>query len=68
MEKGRHPHVIRTWTVERTRVPYRPPQATKLRSNPRQDLLRGPGKNPHAPGAAAPVSGSRPVVGPKMDE
>lgn len=60
MEKGRHPNVIRTWNVQRTRVPYRPPQATKLPVNPRQDLFHGPGKNPHAPEAAPPVSGHKP--------
>jgi hypothetical protein len=59
MEKGRHPNVIRTWTVQRTRVPYKPPQAATLRPNPRQDLLRGPGKNPHAPGAPPPISGPK---------
>lgn len=31
MDKGRHPHVVRTWTVERTKVPYRPPQPAKMR-------------------------------------
>jgi hypothetical protein len=30
MEKARRPHVIRTWTVERTKIPYRPPQPAKL--------------------------------------
>jgi hypothetical protein len=29
MDKGRHPHVVRTWTVERTKFPYRPPQPMK---------------------------------------
>jgi hypothetical protein len=29
MDKGRHPHVVRTWTVERTKVPYRPPQSAR---------------------------------------
>lgn len=31
MDKGRHPHVVRTWTVERTKVPFRPPQSAKTR-------------------------------------
>jgi hypothetical protein len=31
MDKRRHPHVVRTWTVERTKVPYRPPQPAKPR-------------------------------------
>src|ERR1035438_4686491 len=34
MDKGRHPHVIRTWTVERTKTHYRPPQAMKPRLAP----------------------------------
>ena len=34
MDKARHPHVIRTWRVERTRLPYRPPQTAKLPSHP----------------------------------
>jgi hypothetical protein len=31
MDKERHPHVIRTWTVERTKVPCRLPQPSKAR-------------------------------------
>lgn len=57
MEKGRHPHVVRTWTVERTRIPYRAPQGSKLTSNPRQDLVRGPVKS--ANGAKPPVTGPK---------
>jgi hypothetical protein len=34
MDKARHPHVIRTWTVERTKVLHRQPQPVKTRSNP----------------------------------
>ena len=45
MDKGRHPHVIRTWTVERTKTHYRPPQAMKLPPDPRQKF-RGPLINP----------------------
>ena len=33
MDKPRHPHVIRTWRVERTRLPYRPPQPAKTPSH-----------------------------------
>lgn len=36
MDKTRHPHVIRTWRVERTKVLYRPPRPVKLRSHPFQ--------------------------------
>ena len=52
MDKGRHPQVIRTWTVERTKTHYRPPQAMKLRPDPRQNF-RGPSvEPPHAAGSA----------------
>jgi len=34
MDKARHPHVIRTWRVERTKLPYRPPQPAKAPSQP----------------------------------
>jgi len=27
MDKGRHPHVVQTWTVERTKVPPQPAKA-----------------------------------------
>lgn len=29
MDKGRHPQVVRTWRVERTKVPNRVPQPKK---------------------------------------
>jgi len=38
MDKARRPHVVRTWTVERTKVPYRPPQPTTLRFSPRNEF------------------------------
>jgi hypothetical protein len=44
MEKARRPHVVRTWTVERTRVPHRPPQPLKLRPSPANEKFRGPAK------------------------
>jgi hypothetical protein len=53
MHKGRHPHVIRTWTVERTKTPYRPPQAMKLRPDPRQKFRGAPIKPPHGAGSPA---------------
>jgi hypothetical protein len=40
MDKGRHPHVFRTWTVERTKVPYRPPQSANAGLVSRQDRFR----------------------------
>ena len=48
MDKARHPHVIRTWTVERTKVPYRQPQPTRIQPLDQRGLFRGPQKNqPH---------------------
>ncbi len=48
MDKARHPHVIRTWTVERTKVLYRQPQPAKLQPIGRRELFRAPQKNdPH---------------------
>ena len=49
MEKARRPHVVRTWTVERTRIPYRPPQPVNLRSNFGKESFRGPAKPSHGP-------------------
>ena len=50
MDKGRHPNVIRTWIVERTKTHYRPPQAMRVRPDPRQKF-RGPSVEPHAAGS-----------------
>jgi hypothetical protein len=59
MDKGRHPHVIRTWKVERTKTHYRPPQAMKLRPDPRQNF-RGPSvETTHAAGSP-PAQGHEP--------
>ena len=55
MDKGRHPHVVRTWTVERTKVPYRPPQRPKHGPSSREGF-RAQEKNP-------PVGGSQPKRG-----
>lgn len=49
MDKARHPHVMRTWRVERTKVPYRPPQAAKLPSHPLFTAPRRPDQIPHQP-------------------
>ena len=57
MDKGRHPHVIRTWTVERTKTPYRPPQPVKPSPDPRP-MFRGPAKHPSGPGST-PDGGSK---------
>jgi len=53
MDKARHPHVIRTWTVERTKVLYRPPQPTRLRPNRGPEFFRGPAKPSHTPKPAS---------------
>jgi len=45
MDKGRHPHVVRTWTVERTKVQYRPPQPVKTGPGPRIDRFQPKKKN-----------------------
>jgi hypothetical protein len=47
MDKGRHPHVVRTWTVERTRIPMRTPQTPKLRFDPRHEYTHAPQQKPH---------------------
>jgi hypothetical protein len=36
MDKGRHPQVIRTWKVERTKTLTRPPQSLKAQRKTRQ--------------------------------
>lgn len=52
MDKARHPHVIRTWTVERTKVLYRQPQPLRLRPNLRPVSFRSPAKSPQTPKSA----------------
>jgi hypothetical protein len=47
MDKARRPHVVRTWNVERTRIPYRPPQPADLRPNRREENFRRPAKLPN---------------------
>jgi hypothetical protein len=47
MDKARHPHVIRTWTVERTKVLHRQPQRIKMPNNPQP--FRGPASLTHSP-------------------
>jgi hypothetical protein len=54
MDKGRHPNVIRTWTVERTKSPYRPPQP--VQPSPAKGNFRRPDRRP---GAAPPVKGPK---------
>jgi hypothetical protein len=52
MDKGRHPHVIRTWTVERTKVPNRSQFPQTASPNWRRDLFRGSERNPPKGGSA----------------
>ena len=53
MDKPRHPHVIRTWTVERTRALYHPPQIPRV---PQREFHRVPPRSrpPAAAGVKAP--------------
>lgn len=53
MDKARYPHVIRTWRVERTKVPYRPPQGANLPYHP---LFTGPRRHESIPHPPAPAS------------
>ena len=41
MDKQRHPNVVRTWTVERTKIRYPSPPPVKLRPRSQKDLFRG---------------------------
>jgi hypothetical protein len=50
MDKPRHPHVVRTWTVERTKI-FQRPQPPKIHSNKQQSIFRPPDKTPRAPGS-----------------
>ena len=59
MDKGRHPHVVRTWTVERTKVPYRPPQPASAGLVSRQDRFQP--KKKRAPQFG---TGTHPVITP----
>jgi hypothetical protein len=49
MDKARRPHVIRTWTVERTKVPYRPPQPAHLRPESERMGFHPPAKRVEKP-------------------
>ena len=57
MDKARHPHVIRTWRVERTKVPYRPPQPAKLPAHPFFAPPRHPDRIPQPPAATPEKEG-----------
>ena len=49
MDKQRHPNVVRTWTVERTKVRYPSPPPAKLKSSSQKDLFRGQERSPIRP-------------------
>ena len=49
MDKQRHPNVVRTWTVERTKVLYPPPPPVKLRPRSQKDLFPGQESSPIRP-------------------
>ncbi len=49
MDKARRPHVVRMLTVERTRVPSRPPQTPNWRPNLRNGNIRGLAGPPQSP-------------------
>ena len=49
MDKQRHPNVVRTWTVERTKVRYPAPPLAMLRSRSQKDLFRGEKGSPIRP-------------------
>lgn len=46
MDKQHHPNVVRTWTVERTKVRYPSLPSAKLRSRSQKDLFRGEERSP----------------------
>ena len=48
MDKPRHPNVVCTWTVERTKVRYSEPPPPKL-SRSQKDLFRGKESGPIRP-------------------
>jgi hypothetical protein len=50
MDKPRHPHVVRTWTVERTKI-FQRPQPPKNHSKQQQSIFRAPDKTPRRPGS-----------------
>jgi hypothetical protein len=53
MDKARRPHMVRTWSVERTRVPHRLFEPANLRYTPRKRSFHGRTKPTHVPTPAA---------------
>jgi hypothetical protein len=58
MDKGRHPNVVRTWTVERTKVQYRPLKPVKTRPDLLQPKKKSTARLPHR-NAGSDRSGSQ---------
>jgi hypothetical protein len=48
MDRPRHPKVVRTWKVERTKVLYEPPRPAKVRPGPRRATPRPPKDEPQS--------------------
>ena len=57
MDKERHPNVVRTWTVERTKVRYASPPPAMMRSRSQKDLFRWQGSGPIRPPLRPPKGG-----------
>ena len=49
MDKPRHPHVIRTWTVERTRFPFHDAHLQKQRERAWEARARQSERHPNNP-------------------
>ncbi|MBI2686628.1 MAG: hypothetical protein HYX27_09955 [Acidobacteria bacterium] len=49
MDKAHHPNVVRTWTVERTKVRCQSPPLAKLTPGSPKPLLRGGGRGRNNP-------------------
>ena len=61
MDKRRHPNVVRTWTVERTKVLYPTPPPVKLRPRSQKDLFPGAGGQSNPSNPSAPATQGWPV-------
>ena len=57
MDKQRHPNVVRTWTVARTKVLSPTPPPVKLRPRSQKDLFRGEESGPIRPPLRPPKGG-----------
>ena len=57
MDKQRHPNVVRTWTVERTKVRYPSPPPAKLKPSSHKDLFRFEERIRNRPPLRLPLDG-----------